>query len=239
MVITGAGSGLGLALAKRFAARGDSVWGLTRTTQHWKSARRMVAKPDRFHLAQVDVTSEAAVRRFFKSARNAMGPIDLVVNNAGYSGRPRELSRLALAEFDRHLKQNLVSVFLVSKYALPILRKQKRGLIINISSFAGKRAVPLLAAYSASKFGVLALSQAIAKENRDTGPGCITVCPGGIQTGMRAKLFGRAEARKQQPPDFVADVIMDVVNGKIPVESGGDIVVRHGKVTAINPAPPA
>ena len=144
-----------------------------------------------------------------------------------------------LRNFRRNLDVNLVAVFLISKYALPHLKKQKRALIVNISSMAGKRAVPRLAGYSASKFGVLAISQAIAKENPRGNIKCFAVCPGGMNTEMRAKIFGRKDAEEQQSPEFVAEVTMKAIEGKIKVDSGGDIVIRHGKVTAINPVPAA
>ena len=102
---------------------------------------------------------------------------------------------------------------------------------------AGQRAVPRLAVYSAAKFGVLALSQAVAKENANIDFKCLTVCPGGMNTEMRANLFGWEDASRQQSPAFVADTIYDIYRNKIKVESGGDIVIRHGKVTAIHPCP--
>ena len=125
------------------------------------------------------------------------------------------------------------------KRAIPIFRKQNDGMIINISSMAGKRAVPRLVAYSASKFGILAISQSIAKENLDTNLKCITICPAGINTRMRERLFGKQDAIQQQSADFVADIICQTVNGTIKVDNGGDIIIRHGKVAAINPLPPA
>ena len=102
---------------------------------------------------------------------------------------------------------------------------------------AGKRAVPKLFSYSASKFGILALSQAVAKENKEYGIKCFTVCPGGINTSMRESLFGKEDAQRQQSPGFVADVICKTITEEICVESGGDIIVRHGEITAINACP--
>jgi len=128
---------------------------------------------------------------------------------------------------------------LTIKYAFPFFKKQKKGFIVNISSMAGKRAVPRLFPYSASKFAVLALSQCVAKENAENGIKCITVCPSGMNTEMRAKLFGKKDASLQQSSDFVADIVMKVIHGKIEVLSGGDIVICHGKIKAINPPPSA
>ncbi len=239
ILITGASSGLGLELAKRFVNHGDFVYGISKTRKRWKHARKSIGVSKRFHLIQLDVTNERKVRAFFKNTHRKTGAFDILINDAGYSGRPVRAEKLPLPEFQKNLSHNLISAFLVCKHAIPTFRKKNKGLIINISSMAGKRAVPRLAAYSASKFGVVALSQAIAKENDDTNLKCITVCPGGMNTAMRAKLFGKKDARKQQSSDFVASIIMKIIQNKIHVESGGDIIIRHGKITAINPCPPA
>ena len=167
------------------------------------------------------------------------GRIDVLINNAGYGNKTSRLEKETLKEFQKNLSGNLVSTFLMCKYTVPLFQKQKSGWIVNISSMAGKRAVPLLGAYSASKFGVIALSQSIAKENLSSGFRCITVCPGGMNTAMRAKIFGKDDAARQQSPDFVADKILEILDGTLEVESGGDILIRHGKITAINPPPEA
>ena len=114
------------------------------------------------------------------------------------------------------------------------MRKQAHGMIISISSMAGKRGVPNFAAYSASKFAVLGLTQSVAKELKDSGIFCIAVCPGGMSTEMRTKAFGWEDSKKQQSPQYVANVVKDVLMGKIKVPHGGDIVIRNGEITAIN-----
>ncbi len=239
IVITGAATGLGLRLAERFVARGDLVYGLTRSERHWPQARNQIRETSRFQLERVDLCSEAQVKRFFAKLGRRRKRLDILINNAGYGGRLRELEKETLREFQRHLSSNLLSTFLVCKYALPLLKRRKGAWVLNIASYAGKRAVPSLGAYSASKFGVVALTQSFAKENLERRIRWVTVCPGGMNTPMREKLFGRDEAKRQQSPDFVADKILEIVEGKIKVESGGDIVIRHGRLTAVNPPPPA
>ena len=83
------------------------------------------------------------------------------------------------------------------------------------------------------------MSQAIAKENAETGLQCITVCPGGMNTEMRRELFGTEDAERQQTPEFVADIMARIAEGKISVLSGGHIVIRHSKITGIFPPPEA
>lgn len=239
VLITGAGSGLGLSLAEKFVSRGDLVYGVTRTKCHWKQARMRVSSKNKFHLFQIDVTSESNVKQFIRRVHEKAGKIDIVINNAGHANGLKRTEEHTLAEFQKHLSGNLLSTFFVCKSVIPILRKQRSGKIINISSMAGKRAVPRLSAYSASKFAVLALTQSIAKENLEAGFECITVCPGGMNTEMRAEMFGQEDAYQQQSPDFVADKILEYVDGRLSIPSGGDIVIRHGQITAINPPPEA
>ncbi len=239
VVITGATSGLGLSLAKLFLDKNYVTVGISCTKKHWPNAKQETKANPQFVLFETDVTNEAAVRRLFSNIIKKYGRIDVLINNAGYGGNLSVLDETSSKEFQKHIANNLYSIFLTCKYVIPIFQKQKSGWILNISSMAGKRAVPKLAAYSASKFGVLALSQSIAKENAESGFKCVTVCPGGMNTKMRSDLFGQEDANKQQSPDFVAGVISKIIDGEIKMESGGDIVIRHSQITAINPAPAA
>lgn len=236
-IVTGASSGLGLEITKKLIQQNWIVFGVSKTKKHWQSALSQIKHKDRIQLFRCDVSREKEVKRFFSMFRKKVNRFDLLVNNAGYVSPLRYLEEIPYREFAENINHNLFSVYLMCKYAMPIFSKsEKKGLIINISSMAGKRAVPKLAPYSASKFGVVALSQAIAKE-KENKLNCITVCPGGINTEMRANLFGTDDSRKQQSAEFVAGVILDVINEKIQVASGGDIVIRHGKITSINAAP--
>lgn len=236
VVITGASSGLGLSLSKKFNASGSTVIGISRTKKNWKSALTILSPSKTFLLFQCDLSKEHEVRKLVAKINKRFCKIDLWINNAGYGGMLSRVEDISLSELKKHFSVNLCSVFFTSKYVIPLFRKQGKGQIINISSMAGKRAVPKLAAYSASKFGVIALSQCVAKENNAIK--CITICPGGMNTQMRASLFGSADASRQQSPDFVADVIHQVAKDEIKVDSGGDVVIRHGQVT-VNPVPAA
>ena len=238
IVITGASRGLGLALAKQFIASGDKVFGISRTRKYWPAAKKSI-NSDRFKLLSGDMTSEKTVKALLAGIKRRAGSIDILINNAGYWTPLANVENISLKEFREHFKQNLETAFLMCKYAIPEMKKQPRAFIINISSMAGVRAVPRLAPYSAAKSGVIALSQAIAKENAQTGLQCITVCPGGMNTDMRTGLFGVEDAARQQTPEFVADIIAQIVEGKISVLSGGHIIVRHSKITGIFPPPAA
>jgi len=237
VLITGASRGLGLSLTQTFLRAGWQVIGVSRTRSHWKKMRAALPAKAALTLYAVDLTAEAPVRTLAR--RIGKKPIDLLINNAGYGGRLSRVEKTAVADYRRILDGNLLSAFLMCKYFVPIVRRRERGLIMNVSSMAGQRAVPRLALYSAAKFGVIALSQAVAKENQEHGFRCITVCPGGMNTEMRASLFGAEDAARQQSTDFVADIMRQITEDKISVESGGDIVIRHGAISAIHPCPGA
>ena len=237
VVITGASRGLGLALVRKYLEAGWQVYGVSRTRKYWKSAQGKLPKGAPLSFHAVDLTSEPKVKIFARKFKN--NPVDLLINNAGYGGGLLKTEETPLAEYKRLMDGNLLSAFLMCKHFVPVFRRQKKGSIFNISSMAGQRAVPNLAIYSAAKFAVIALSQAVAKENADIPLKCLTVCPGGMNTEMRALIFGKEDAARQQSAEFVAKTIFEVSQDRIAVESGGDIVIRHGKITAIHPSPAA
>lgn len=238
IVISGASSGLGVCLAKKFIGTGDIVFGASKTKKNWVAAKKIIRKTNRFSLFSLDLSKEQNVNRFLSTVFKKAGKIDVLINCTGYAGSLSRVENLRLSEFQKYISYNLFTAFLMCKHVIPIFRKQNGGIIVNISSMAGKRAVPQLAAYSASKFGVLALSQSIAKENLDSNFKCITICPGGINTRMRARLFGKKDAIKQQSADFVAEIICQAIDGTLKIDNGGDIIIRHNRVVSINPLPP-
>ena len=238
VLITGVSRGLGLSLAKDCLKRGDLVLGVSRTQKHWTPSLKALKKKG-LHLFRADLTDEKQVKALVKKLKVVSKRVDILINNAGYAGNLYLTHQLSLRELEKNMTQNLYSAFLLSKHIVPILLKQDHSLVVNVSSMAGRRAVPRLFAYSASKFGVLALSECLAKEYGDQGLKALTVCPGGMNTLMRAELFGKADAKRQQTTQFVSQVIMDVIEEKIKVESGGSITIRHSKITDISPCPGA
>lgn len=239
VVISGASRGLGLALTRKFLEAGWRVFGISRTRTHWKSALAALPSRDNVSFHALDLTAEPQVKAFSRRFAGRANSLDLLINNAGYGGKLFRIEETPAIEYRRLMDGNLLSAFLMCKHFIPLFRRQKKGCVFNISSMAGQRAVPRLAVYSAAKFGVLALSQAVAKENPDIPLKCVTICPGGMNTEMRGKIFGKEDAARQQSVEFVAGVIFDVYENKIPVESGGDIVIRHGKIAAVHPCPAA
>lgn len=239
IVITGASRGLGLCLTRRFIAAGDEVIAVSKTRKFWKDLEALEG-PGTLYMHQADLSIESQVRNLAQKLSRQARPLDILINNAGIGGDLKLISHLSLKSFEQMMSANLTTAFLMTKHFTPIFRKQGHpGLVINVSSMAGIRGVPKLFAYSASKYGLLALTQCTAKENLDVSLKCITICPGGMNTQMRASLFGQKDAAAQQSPDFVAAIMLDIIEDRFPVGNGSDVVIRHGKIFSVNTMPAA
>ena len=189
-LITGVSSGFGRQLAQAALARGDVVAGTLR--QPAQLAAFEALAPGRARAYQLDVTDTAAVERVVTQIGQDAGRIDVVVNNAGYGlvGMAEEVSE---AEARRLLDTNFFGLLAVVRAALPQLRAQRSGHIVNISSTAGSLGIAGMALYSASKFAVEGLSEALAGEVGPLGIRVTIVEPGGFRTDFAGRSIGRSE----------------------------------------------
>jgi len=178
-IVTGGGQGIGEGIATRLHAAGAKVAVLDVN----EAAARLVANSIEGMGVECDVTSGASVKDAIIKVREGLGPIDIVVNNAGISGRTAWLWELEEEDMDRVYAVNLKGVFLMCRAAIPAMLERQYGRIVNVASIAGKEGNPTLVPYSSSKAGVIALTKALAKEV--AGQGDITVnsiAPGVVKT---------------------------------------------------------
>src|SRR5438045_2767498 len=173
-IVTGAGSGFGEAIAKRYAEEGARVVvndiaeaGAQRVAADIRSRGGEAA------VSVADVSRDADVARLVRSALEAFAGLDIVVNNAGTTHRNRPMLEVEEQEFDRIFAVNVKSIFLFAHAAVPAFRRKGRGVILNIGSTAGLRPRPGLAWYNASKGAGNLLSQSMAVE---LAPDKIRVC---------------------------------------------------------------
>jgi NAD(P)-dependent dehydrogenase (short-subunit alcohol dehydrogenase family) len=180
--ITGAGSGIGAATARAALKAGDRVIATGRNLDKVRNALSDVAG-DKLAFIQLDVTNEAQAKAAVDEAMKAYGRIDVLVNNAGYSllGNFEELST---AEIEGLLSTNFYGVIYVMRAVLPVMRKQRSGRIINISSLAGIVGFKHCGAYSAAKFAVEGLSRSVAQEVEPFGIKIVAVEPGFFRTDL-------------------------------------------------------
>ena len=214
-LVTGATSGIGLAVAQHVAAQGNKVFVCARDADNVALTVKELREDG--HEAQgvaCDVRDPAQVRAFVEAAVDTYGPVDILVNNAGRSGGG------VTAELDDELwfdvvATNLNSVFLMSRDVLSVggMRDLPWGRIVNIASTAGKQGVVLGAPYSASKHGVVGFTKALGNELAKTGITVNAVCPGYVETPMAQRVRqGYAAAYEK-----TEDQILEQFQAKIPL----------------------
>lgn len=183
--VTGASQGLGLSLIKQLLAAGYRVAATSRSAGDLQEAVG-VTDSSRFLPLKVDLASADAIHRSIEQTVAAFGTVDVIVNNAGY-GMQGTVEELDEKDMRAIFEINVFATITVTKYALPYLRRQRTGHIINISSVAGFIGAPGWSIYSATKAAVIAFSEVLALDVRELGIKVTVVGPSGFRTGFLTK----------------------------------------------------
>ena len=213
-VVTGGGTGIGLAIARALAAAGCQVAIAGRTESRLQQAAASWTRRPSIRYHTVDVSDRDSVTELFRWADRQLGRIDILVNSAGLNVKKRSMAELRPEEWDRVMGANVTGAFNCLHSVLPGMRQRKDGVIININSIAGLRSNALGGvAYSASKFGMTALGTAVNNEDCVNGIRVTNVYPGEVNTPI---LDSRPEpvsdehkSRILQPEDF-GDVVVAI-----------------------------
>jgi NAD(P)-dependent dehydrogenase (short-subunit alcohol dehydrogenase family) len=228
-VVTGGGRGIGRTIALALAKEGADIATFSRTESEIKSVNKEILSLGRNSIAMVaDVRKSSDVKRVFKEALKKFGKIDILINNAGIAMLKLH-HEMTEKEWDAIIDTNLKGVFLCCKEVLPNMLKQKSGVIVNISSGAGKTGFPEFSAYSASKFGVIGFTESIAHENENKGIRVYAVCPGSIDTKLYWSLYPkRAHERLGRPllkPEYVAEKVLQLCLPSCNIRSGSTVEI--------------
>jgi NAD(P)-dependent dehydrogenase (short-subunit alcohol dehydrogenase family) len=207
-VVTGAGKGIGRAIAQMLVSRGANVALVARREETLHELQAAIDPEKRSTLAIVaDVADEADVERVFATVAQTWGPVQLLVNNAGVGTKgPTPVGDYETSEYDRIVDVNLKGAFFCARAAVQHMRG-RTGTILNIASIAGNKAAPNVLPYNVSKFGMRALSETLLAENLMNGIKVHTISPGATRTSIweaKAKPIGDDITSNMLNPEDVA-----------------------------------
>lgn len=235
-LITGAARGLGRSIAEAVLAAGDRLVATARDTSRLADLEKRYG--DQLRTAVLDVTDADAARAAVQIAVDGFGRLDVLVNNAGF-GHVAPFEQMPEDDFRSQLDTNFYGVVNLTRAALPTMRRQRSGHIINVSSVGGRIGVPGLSAYQAAKWAVGGFTEVLAQEVAPLGIKVVSVEPGGMRTG-----WGEI-ARGHMPellPDYKPTVgaVQEMLAGHIGNEAGdpdkvAQVIVR----LAAHDSPPA
>ena len=210
-LVTGGAGGLGEAICRRLSQDGASVIVADiREDKARKLAAELNGNGSKSEPLGLDICDEMQVEKTIGDIVSSQGRLDVLVNNAAVD-KTVSVEELSVQDWDRIINTNLRGPFLLSKYALPVMKAQREGHIVNIVSTAAKRAWPNAAGYHASKWGLLGLSHALHTEARPHGVKVTAVIAGGMRTPFLLDRFTDIDQSTLQDPRNVAETVRFVL----------------------------
>ena len=207
-LVTGAGRGIGRAIAKALASKGARVFLAARTASQLESTADEIRRSGGKAVpVPVDLAEEQDIQSLFDRIRDAADKLDILINNAGV-GIYGPLADFASADFDTVMRVNAKAAFLCCQQALRLMMPRKSGYIINISSVLGFKGYANQAAYTASKHALIGLTKSLAVEAQEYGIRVSAILPGGVDTQMVAKARPDLDPRILLQPEDVAHAVL-------------------------------
>ncbi len=239
-IITGAKSGIGFATATRFAAEGAKVVAAD-IADATREADEIARHGAEALFAQVDVSDSAQVRNMIRETVSVYGGVDILVNNAGIE-LAKTVTDTTEEEWDRLMDINLKGVFLCSREAIPVMQRQGGGVIVNVASELGLVGGTEIAAYSASKGGVVQLTRAMAIDHAADHIRVNCVCPGPVATPLLEAIIRNSSHPEQERrsivektllkrvgrPEEIANVILFLASDESSYMTGSTVLVDGG-----------
>ena len=244
-LITGGGTGIGAAIATRLSESGAHI---TVTGRRPEPLEKVADRLRRAYAVPFDVTDEAAIKDGVSAAAERLGPVDILINNAGVAGSS-PFGHITLDAWRTMLEANLTSVYLMSRAVLPGMVERNWGRIVSVASTAGLKGYAYVAAYCAAKHGVIGMTRALALEVAQKGVTANAVCPGYTETELLAESVAnitdktgasedeaRAQLLQSNPqgrfvsPEEVAEAAAWLVGPNAGAITGQAIAIAGGEV---------
>jgi 3-oxoacyl-[acyl-carrier protein] reductase len=216
VIITGSTRGIGFSTSAEFLKSRDRVVIFCRHKEHVTKAIRQLARfGHRENILGLvgDVRRERDAKRIVGQCLRHFGRIDILVNNAGIAAY-KEMEKVSQKEWDDILDTNLKGCFLFMRQVVPVMKKQGKGVIINVSSGLGVSGEANFSAYCASKFGVIGLTESVADETAESGLRIYAVLPGAVNTKLNWDLELGMEPSELLAPEYVARRIFRLAEGR-------------------------
>jgi NAD(P)-dependent dehydrogenase (short-subunit alcohol dehydrogenase family) len=209
-LISGSASGLGRNIAEAVLAAGDCLLATARDPQRLDDLVQRYG--EQIRTFELDVTDPQAAKAAVQAAVDAFGRLDVLVNNAGY-GHMQAFEQTDEAAFRLEFETNFFGVVNLSRAAVPVMRQQRAGHIIQISSVGGRMGMPGLSAYQSAKFAVGGFSDVLAAELKPLGVQVTTLEPGGMRTNWAVQeLLRNIAGQENSDPDRVAQVVLKIAD---------------------------
>ncbi len=210
-IVTGAGRGIGRAVALTMARAGAMVISASRTAEELDALTQEIESLGGKSMPLItDLSSESDIHRLVEATVAAFGRLDIVINNAGI-GIYGPLTDMTIEEWDMVMNINARGPFLLCRESIPYLRLQERSYIVNIASVVGTKGYAGQSLYSASKHALMGMSKALAKEVQHDGIRVHAICPGGVDTAMAGQSRPDLDRSVLMQPEEIADAVLFLV----------------------------
>jgi NAD(P)-dependent dehydrogenase (short-subunit alcohol dehydrogenase family) len=247
-VVTGATSGIGRAIAAKLASAGATVAVSGRNEEEGRATVQQIEdEGGTAFFTAVDVCESDQVVSWICDVHERFGRLDWLVNNAGMNGRSARLEDYSIEEFELIIRTNLLSAFYAVHTAVPLMRKQGSGSIVNIGSTASLQGYGLLSGYTSSKHGLLGLTRSVALENADVPIRANCVCPGPVDTPLMRSIekivnpddpdaahemfAGTTALKRYGAPEEIAELVLFLLRDKVSAYVTGASFSIDGGVT--------
>jgi 3-oxoacyl-[acyl-carrier protein] reductase len=210
-LVTGAGRGIGRAIAHSLASEGAQVVLVSRTLSELERVQKEIKSAGGIaDVISSDITKAQEIGKLFAEIKSRFGRLDILINNAGI-GKFVSVKELKVEDFDAMWNLNMRGLFLCTQQAIPFMESQKSGIIVNISSLAGKNAFVNGAGYAATKWALMGFSKCLLLEERQYNIRVVTVCPGSVDTAFSAHEEGSNRKDKILSPQDVAETVLSAI----------------------------